>query len=184
LSLSLGTVAAFVAVDLLLVAACLFTLRDNAKLHDLVAAEQSLLMPLRGTLVPPLVGNDRTGAPQTIDFGQDQRLTMVYSFSMRCPHCEENWHAIRSLQVLSPRQLRIVYIDVDGDKFTPEYLSASGIGDSVVLAHLSLPTEIAYAARAVPQVLLVDHDGRIQWSHMGEFTTGDVSKALSLIEPR
>jgi hypothetical protein len=184
LRLSFGMIAAFVAVDLLLVAACLLVFRQNVKLRDQVAVDQSLLILAKGTLVPPLIGEDLTGAHQTIEYGQDQRPTLVYTFSMQCPHCEQNWRAMHSLQALAPRRLRIVYIDTGHDTFTPAYLSTSGIGDSVVLAHLSPTTEDAYEARAVPQFLLVDRDGRVEWSHLGEFAPDDVSKALSLIDPQ
>jgi hypothetical protein len=42
-NLRLGTVATFVAVDLLLVAACLFALRQNVGLRGEVASEMALL---------------------------------------------------------------------------------------------------------------------------------------------
>jgi predicted transcriptional regulator len=33
----------------------------------------------------------------------------------------------------------------------------------------------------MPQVLLVDSKGTVQWSHVGEFAPVDVSKVLSMI---
>lgn len=183
LSLSFGTVAAFVAVNLLLVAVCLFAMRQNVILRGLVTADRALLTAANGTLLPPLVGEDWTGASQTIAFGQDRRATLVYSFSMRCPFCKHNWRAMQSFQALAPRLLRIAYIDTIGDTFTPEYIAASGIGQSAVLVHLLPSAASAYDARAVPQLVLVDHDGRVQWSHVGELAPGDISKVLSLIEP-
>jgi hypothetical protein len=182
LSLSLGTVVALVAVDLLLVGACLFALRQNAKLRYNVAADEALLTPANGTVVPSLAGEDRQGAPQTIVYKQDRHPTLIYTFSQKCGYCEENWRAMRSLQALVPRSLRIVYIDPLRELFTPEYLAATGIGESVLLVQLSPAAEFAYNARAVPQLLLVDHDGRVQWSHVGELASRDISKALSLIE--
>lgn len=181
-SLCLGTLAAFVAVDLLLVVACLFALRQNVRLGREVAAEEALLTPGKGTMMPPLAGQDLTGAPQAVAYGQDLRPTLVYTFSKECGHCQQNWRAMRSLQVLAPRRLRTAYVDTLGDVFTPDYLAASGIGQSVLLVQLSPEAAIAYDARAVPQLLLVDHDGRVQWSHVGELAPSDVSKVLSLIE--
>jgi len=89
---------------------------------------------------------------------------------------------MRSLQTLAPRRLRIVYVDTVLDTFTPEYLAANGIGQSVLLVQLSPAAAFSYDARLMPQLLLVDRDGRVQWSHVGELAPGDVSKALSLIE--
>ena len=88
---------------------------------------------------------------------------------------------MRSLQALAPRWLRIIYIDTVGDKFAPEYLAANGIGQSLLLVQVSSAAAAAYDARAVPQLLLVDRDGRVQWSHIGELGSGDISKVRSLV---
>jgi len=181
-SLCLGTVAAFVAVDLLLVAACLFALRQNVGLRREVAGDVALLTPADGTWMPPLAGEDITGTPRTIAYGQEQRPTLVYTFSKECDFCELNWRGMRSLQAMAPDRLRIVYIDTAGDVFTPDYLAAKGIGRSVLLVQLSPAAAFVYDARAVPQLLLVDHDGRVQWSHVGELARRDISKILSFIE--
>ena len=177
-----SVVAAFAAVNLLLVGACLLTLRQNVKLRGEAANYVAMLTPADGVRVPPLVGEDSMGASQAITYGQDPRPTLVYTFSKECGYCKENWRAMRSLQALVPRQLRIVYIDTQLDIFDSKYLAANGIGQSVLLVLLSPATVFAYDARAVPQLLLVDRDGRVQWSHMGELAPADVSKALSLIE--
>lgn len=184
LNLSLGTVGAFVAVNLLLMAACLFALRQNLRLQRDVVYDVALLTPANGTVVPTLVGYDRTGAPQAISYGQDPRPTLVYTFSEKCSYCQQNWRAMRSLQALAPGRLRIVYIDTVRDMFTPKYLTANGIGQSALLVQLSPAMATAYDARAVPQLLLVDHEGRVQWSHVGQLAPTDVSKALSLVQLR
>jgi hypothetical protein len=177
-----GIVVAFVAVDLILVAVCLFAVRQNVRLRGEVANYVALLTPQNGTAVPPLAGLDWTGTRQTVAYGQDQRPTLVYAFSKECGYCKENWHALRSLQMLALRRVRFVYIDVIGDTFTQQYLAANGIGQSVLLVQLSPEVRYAYEARLMPQVLLVDHSGRVQWSHIGELASSDISKALSLIE--
>jgi hypothetical protein len=176
------TLLAFIAVDLLLLTACLFAFRQNARLRGQVVGAFSLLAPANGTLLPPLLGEDFTGAPQAIVYEQDHRPTLVYTFSKNCPSCQENWRAMRSLQALAPRWVRFAYIDTDGDKFTPQYLAESGIGQSLLLAKLSPGSAVAYQARAVPQLVLVYNDGSVQWSHVGHLATGDTDKAVSLIE--
>ena len=182
LNLSLGTVAAFVAVNLLLVAACVFALRQNLRLRRDVVYNVALLTPAKGTVMPPLAGEDWTGAPLAIAYGQDLRPTLVYTFSKECGYCQENWRAMRSLQALAPSRLRIVYIDTVRDLFTLKYLAANGIQQSTLLVQLSPAAAIAYDARVMPELVLVDHDGRVQWSHVGELAPVDISKALSFIE--
>jgi hypothetical protein len=181
-SLSFGMITAFVVVDLLVVAACAFALRQNVRLRAEVAYDVALLTPSNGTTMPPLLGTDSAGAPQAILYGGDSRPTLIYSFSMRCRFCGENWRAMRPLQAIAPLRLRIVYIDIVRDKVTPEYLAESGIGQSVVLDQVSPTVAFRYNARAVPQLILVGHDGRVQWSHIGELASTDVTEALSLIE--
>src|SRR5260221_12907838 len=99
-SLSLVTAAAFVAVNLLLIAACLFVLRQNMKLRAETASAVELLTLANGTVVPPLVGKDWTGNQQVMDYDHDPRPTLVYTFTKGCPHCQKNWLAMRSLQAL------------------------------------------------------------------------------------
>jgi hypothetical protein len=181
-SLCFGTVVAFVAVNLLLVAACLFALRQNMNLRAETAGVVALLTLANGTVVPPLDGKDWTGAQQVIDYDHDPRPTLVYTFSKGCPYCQENWRAMRSLQALAPRRLRIVYIDDNGDVFTPKYLAENGIGESALLVELSPVAAGMYNPRAVPQLLLVDQHGRVEWSHLGEMAPSDISKVRSLIE--
>ncbi|MGB6483539.1 MAG: hypothetical protein WBE86_08650 [Candidatus Acidiferrales bacterium] len=175
-------VAAFVVVNLLLLAACLVALKQNVKLRDQAANLTALLTPARGTVLPPLLGTDWTGAPQAVVYGHDRRPTLIYTFSKECGYCQENWRAMRSLQALAPRRLRIIYIDTIHDLFTQQYLDESGIGRSALLIQLSPTVAEIYDARAFPQLVLVDRDGRVQWSHVGELAPGDAFKALSLIE--
>lgn len=61
LRVSLVTFIAFIAVDVSLLAACLFALRQNVKLREEVDGAYALLAPGRGTMMPPLVGQDWTG---------------------------------------------------------------------------------------------------------------------------
>jgi hypothetical protein len=140
------------------------------------------LTPANGTVVPPLAGKDWQGVPRGIVYDQDPRPTLVYSFSRECGYSQQNWRVVRSLQALAPRRLRMAYIDTFGDPFTPEYPAATGIGQSVLLVDLSPEAAVVYDPRAVPQLLLVDQHGRVQWSHVGEISPGDISKVLPLIE--
>lgn len=183
LNLHLGTVTAFVVVNLFLIAACLLVLRQNLSLRTQVAGDVALLTPRNGSLAPPLAGTDWTGTQQSIVYGQDQRPTLVYTFTKECPFCQRNWRALRSLQSLAPRSLRFTYIDTIGDKFDSEYLAANGIGHSDLLVELSPASKYPYEALLMPQVVLVDHNGKVQWAHVGELAPNDISKVLSLVTP-
>jgi hypothetical protein len=181
-SLPLGAIVSFVAVNLLLVGASLLALRQNMTLRSVIAHDEELLAPAKGTLIPALLGKDRTGATQSVSFGEDRRPTLFYSFTMGCLACRESWRAMHTLQELAPNSLRIIYIDAAHETLTPEYLGTSGIGQSLVLVKLLPPVDSAYDARGVPQLLLTDSKGRIQWAHMGQLSMNDVSGMLSLVK--
>jgi hypothetical protein len=181
-SLSAGMIVAFLAVDLLLVGAFLLALRQNVMLRGEVTEDVGLLTPAKGTVVPSLDGYDWTGVAKTIAYGQDRRPTLIYTFSKECSYCQQNWRAMRSLQALAPHRLRLVYVDTLGDLFTSKYLAASGIWQSVLLVQLSKTALPAYDARLVPQCLLVDRNGRVQWSHVGKLAAADITMAMSLIK--
>lgn len=181
-SLGVGTAAAFLAVNLLLVAACILALRQNINLRAEVASVVAMLTPSNGSAVPPLDGKDATGAQRVIDYDGDPRPTLVYTFAKGCPYCEHNWRAMRPLQAMAPGHLRIVYIEGNGDALTPNYLAETGIGQSVLFVELSPLAAGTYNSRGVPQALLVDRHGRVRWSHLGEMTASDISKVRSLIE--
>jgi len=179
--LGIGTVIGIVAVNLLLVAACLLALWQNTRLRHEISDYERLLTPMPGSVAPPLEGVDWKGARQTIGYGHDQRPTLIYNFSQKCPYCQENWHFLRPLQALGPQRLRIVYIDSVGDVFNPEYLATTGMGQSPLLVELSPAAKYTYEARLMPEVLLLDSGGKVEWSHVGEFVSRDLSKVLAMI---
>jgi|SRR5690348_13050574 len=175
-----SAIAAFILMNLLLVAACLFALHQNVKLRQETAYYITLLTPMKGTQLPPLAGKAWTGEQQDIVYGQDPRPTLIYTFTKECPHCQQNWSAMRSLQSLEPTHLRIIYIDTQDNLFTFKYLSANRIDKSALFTQISEQT-FAYDARVVPQLVLVDRNGRVQWAHAGELDPSALSRVLSLI---
>ncbi len=181
-SLSLGAIVVLAAVNMLLVGAGILVRRQNVTLHGAITHCQALLTPAPGNVVHGLLGKDLTGVVQSVTFGEDPRPTLFYSFTRGCPFCQDNWRAMRTLQSLAPKSLRIVYIDTAPDTFTPEYLTESGIGESLVLVKLIPPVDSAYDPRAVPQLLLVDSQARIQWAHMGEVSSSEVSGVVALVK--
>jgi hypothetical protein len=182
LSPGFATVAAFVAVDLLLTVVCLLLLWQNVTLRREVARDLALFTPAAGTLMPTLIGVDRAGVTQTVDYAYDRRPTLVYAFSRGCGACEQSWAAMRPLQTLAPSRLQIVYLHTSGDAFTPDYLTRTGIGQSMMLVELAPGAPYVYDARAVPQLLLVDPHRRLRWSHLGAVRPANVSSALTMIK--
>lgn len=180
--LDFGVVTVFIALNLGLVVACILIVQQNRRLRTEVTGYEALLTPEVGSVVPPIAGLDWMGSQQNIVYGEDKRPTLIYMFSMECRFCRENWHAMHSFQALAPQSLRMVYVDTIGDVLTSEYLKDNGIGTSPALIYLSPSVRYVYQARLMPQILLVDRKGRLLWSHIGELTPKDTSKALTLIQ--
>lgn len=94
-----------------------------------VANDEAPLTPPKGATLPPLVGKDYTGAERAVVYGHDPRPTLVYTFTMECPHCQRNWRAMRSIQALAPNRLRIVYVDTTDNLFTYNILPQKGLSN-------------------------------------------------------
>jgi hypothetical protein len=181
-TISRGLAGLFITINLLLIAACLLSQRHNSLLQKEVTTGMLRLEPSTGTLMPTILGEDWKGTTQSIAYDEDPRPILFYTFTQKCPHCKENWHAMRELQSMTPKSLRIVYYDPNPDVFTQDYLSANGMSPSPLLVKLQPEADSAYHAPAVPNALLLDRTGRVIWWHMGELASSDTSKAKSLAE--
>jgi hypothetical protein len=88
---------------------------------------------------------------------------------------------MRSVQKLSPARLRIVYIDTV-DRLTEDYLREHGMVQDIVFFKLDAYSALDYQSRGTPQAELVDRQGRVVWSSLGEFRAADVAKLFAAIE--
>lgn len=176
-----ATVALLAALNLLLITSCALAVSRNSKLRAAVAADITLLSPAVGSLAPPLTGTDWRGEPVVILYQQGSRPTLVYTFTKLCPYCLANWLALRSVQRMAPRHLRVVYVDTE-DTFKGSYLTQHGLTGRPLLTQLTPASALAYGARAFPQSELLDPDGTVQWSRIGELSASNMSNLESLIE--
>ena len=183
-TLRLMTVAALVAVQLALTLACVLALRQNQTLRERAAMFLSRAAPLVGRSVPPVTGLDWTGTRRVVEFSRDQPPTLVYVFSVHCPRSVANWTQVRTVQKLSPARLRIIYVDsIDPlGTLTKDYLQERGIADDMVFSTLDGESALAYQIRGTPQAELVDKNGHVIWSRLGEFRPVDLEELVAAIE--
>jgi hypothetical protein len=170
-----------VVMQISLLVAASMVLNRNQTLTEQAETYREWAAPLRGRNVPAITGVDRTGAKRAIDYKQDPRPTLVYTFSQNCPACKANWTALRSIQALSPTRLRIVYID-PFDVLSESYLREHGLTQDVLFTRLDPFSEVSYQLRGTPQTELVDSQGRAIWTNVGAFRPSDLAALRGAIE--
>lgn len=180
-TLRLATVAAAVVLQLLLTLACVLALRQNHSLSERVEIYRKWAAPLVGREVPPITGVDRTGATRVFAYKDDQRPTLIYSFSKNCGACKTNWTAMRAIQQLSPSRLRVVYFD-PFDELTEAFLLEHGLAQDVLFTKLDPLSAASYQIRGTPQTELVDKDGRVLWASIGAFGPSDLAALMEAVE--
>jgi hypothetical protein len=181
LEVSVASLAGLFALDLLLLAACVLAARANASLRAAVSRDGALLAPTAGSLAPPIKGRSWSGAPEIFGYDKDARPTLVYTFTRQCPECNSNWRFLQPLQALAPEDARILYVD-STDPVTRRFLQASRIQPSRLLTQLSPTSQLAYGARIVPQLEMLDGSGRVKWSHIGPLTPALVAQMMLSIK--
>jgi hypothetical protein len=181
ISVRLPTVAAMVAMQVLLTVACALSVRQNISLAERVEIYRKWSAPLTGRDVPAITGLDRTGARRTVEYDRDPRPTLIYSFTQNCGACRANWQAMKAIQQLSPDRLRIVYLNTK-DELPEAYLLEHGLTRDVLFTKLDPFSEVSYQVRATPQTELVDKTGRVVWTNVGAFRSDDLTALVGAIE--
>lgn len=174
-------VAAMVAMQILLTIACALAVRQISTLRERAETYRKWTAPLVGRAVPTITGFDGTGARKTVEYNQDQKPTLIYSFSEHCGACQANWEALKSVQRLSPDRLRIVYVDLK-DELADIYLIQHGLTRDALFTKLDPLSEVSYQVRATPQTELVDRAGRVMWTSVGAFRPDDLAAFMAAIE--
>lgn len=177
----LTTVVGIVALEMLLMIACVIVLLRNQTLQNNVVMYRALAAPAVGQYLPPITGIDWAGSKREVVYGQDVRPTLIYELSKDCGACVSNWVAMRAVQRMSPNRLRIVYVDTI-DALSKDYLREHGMDSDIVFSRLDPDVATHYNARATPQSLLVDQTGRLVWSRVGSFSTADTAELLEIVE--
>ena len=180
ITMRVGTVAALVVAQLLLIGVCLIAIHQNRRLRNLASDYRAMLEPRTGRQVPSLTGQDWKGVPRSFDYNGLGVPTLVYTISQACVYCEENWTSLRPLQDIAPARLRIVYVDTV-DRLSEDYVNRYRMDSSPILANLDPYSAIAYQAHFRPQAELVNQTGRVLWTKVGKFEKADVAKVLSLV---
>jgi len=164
----------------LLAVACVLTLQQNGLLRERAQMYLKLAAPLVGRELPPLSGTDSLGRQEVVTYGGDGRPTLIYAFSKDCDACVKNWPAMQAVQRMSPQHLRVVYLNT-ADLLTSDYRRQHGIESDTVFQSLSAESAEHYRVRATPQAELVDSEGRVVWSRLGEFGEDGLKELIAAV---
>ncbi|MGH9477195.1 MAG: TlpA family protein disulfide reductase [Terriglobales bacterium] len=171
---------AAVALDLVLVVTCVLAARQNSALRSQLARAVDIIGPPLHTASPPLTGEDEGGAELSVNFRGGKRPTVIFTFKKDCPYRAPYWREIRKLRAEVPQKLRLVCVDTS-EVLPPGFLEAHGAGNALLLHRLGSAAALAYQARMLPQVEVIDRDGRAQWSHSGELAAEQAAVFQSLV---
>lgn len=166
----LGTLFGVLAVGLLAVNVLLLQ-----RVRFLEKVRMADLGPSVGELLPALHGADQTGRPITIDYGRDQRETLILIFSTKCAICAINWPRWQRLtSLIDPRRYRLVYANMAAG-LNADYLTAHGLGGATVLAKVDPRSSDEYKLNATPTTMLVGPDAKIENVWIGGLQDTDVA---------
>jgi peroxiredoxin len=121
-----------------------------------------------GEVVPPLEGRGVDGTAARLTYAGAGRSTVLYVFSPSCPWCRRNLPNIRQLVAQRGDRYRFVGVS-SSDAGLAAYVVHNGLKFPVYTA---IPDAVrrAYKLGSVPQMLVIDTDGRVVKNWRGAFT--------------
>jgi len=115
-----------------------------------------------GKSVPALSGLDSEGRQLVFDYGSDQRKTLLFVFSPRCPYCTKNMPNWNALTLgLDEKEFRVVAVSTvpEGVK---EYVEKNGFKNVPVITTPDPKDKVAYEMNVTPQTVLIGADGTVE----------------------
>src|SRR5215213_1144478 len=122
---------------------------------------RALVLP-PGKSVPALSGLDSEGRQLVFDYGSDQRKTLLFVFSPRCPYCTKNMPNWNALTLgLDEKEFRVVAVSTvpEGVK---EYVEKNGFKNVPVITTPDPKDKVAYEMNVTPQTVLIGADGTVE----------------------
>lgn len=128
-------------------------------------------LPSTGAVVPTFRARTLTGDSITIGEGPDPLARQVlFVLTTSCPFCRQTlatWARIAdSVATLGPGEVVVAAISLDSLSLTRDYVRQHQLRYPVVLFPAAKLRRL-YRASAVPQTLVLDHEGRILYARTG-----------------
>lgn len=177
----------FALVCLALGIANMYLLKENGELKALAKARIQSNQLLPGMSVPALAGFDVEGKRISIDYGHDNRPTLLLVFSPTCGACDLNWPTWKHiLAATDQRSFRIALVD-SSSFLAPAYVRSHGLTGLRVFGQVDPDVWLAYKLGLTPQTILIDPYGRVERLWIGVIQgvrLTDLENALDLRSSR
>lgn len=141
--------------------------------------------PYAGMFVPTFQASTLTGEPATVGKSDGKGRQVLFVFTTTCPYCKASLPAWRELAarfdtMRSPR-VRVYGISLDSTGVTRRYVEQNRLPFPVVEFPEKKLAAI-YRAQAVPVTAVLDEEGRMVYSHLGELSSRtDIDSVLTMV---
>lgn len=146
---------------------------DLSREYGLLRTKATL--PFRGYAMPTFRTKTLTGDSLTVaELSDTVSRQLVFVFTTTCPFCKATlpiWAGLADSSQRLGRPVRIVALSLDSVAETSRYAAEHSLRYPVA----TFPTwKLAqlFRARAVPQTLVLDHDGQVIYAHTGRLQPG------------
>jgi peroxiredoxin len=163
---------------------------DLSRSYDMLRQRSGL--PHAGYFVPTFAGRTASGDTLQIGATSDVRhRQLVFVLTTTCPYCRQTlpvWSKLTdSARRLAGWTVDVIGISLDSAAATKRYGEAQGLGFPLV-TFPSRKLKQLYRARAVPQTLVLDEEGRVLYARTGLLeptaTLDSVYRALQWVRPQ
>jgi len=138
-----------------------------------------------GDIVTSFQALDESGLPVTVDFGGQQKPTLLYVIKPECEWCVRNEANFAALVRAMSQKWNIVVLSTDGIGALQFFSSArSGWGDRPVKTVHSIDSATKQRLRlfATPQTLLILPDGKVEAAWHGAYDSARASAIEAIIQ--
>ncbi|OGA23813.1 MAG: hypothetical protein A3H34_01470 [Betaproteobacteria bacterium RIFCSPLOWO2_02_FULL_67_19] len=150
------------------------------------AAAAQELKPWSGGATPPLALSDLRGTAHRLESYRG-KVVLVNFWATWCEPCREEMPGIERLRAsLAGRPFAVLAVNLaEPPSRIRAFLEKMPLGFPVLLDHDTAAAK-AWNARVLPASFLIDADGRIRYSHVGEidWSQEDARRAVAALLPR
>lgn len=138
----------------------LFLVIQNRNLKTESKAQKWVLQ--EGQSVKSLSGIDINNEKQNLEWGQDNRKTLLFIFSPKCSFCVENMPTVKSILAKTDKaSFRIVFVSLMNEG-TMEFAEKYDIRNIPLFTEVDPVSKIEYEMKLTPQTILIDPNGKVE----------------------
>ncbi|GAB2181027.1 TlpA disulfide reductase family protein [Denitratisoma sp. agr-D3] len=130
---------------------------------------------------------DLNGQPSPLPLAPG-RLVVINFWATWCPPCRAEMPAFsRIQQTFAGKNVQFVGIALDGVEPVKDFLRVAPVSYPILLAppeRLTMTASLGNGSQGLPFSLIVDGDGKLRASHLGQWQEADLSAQIAALLPR